>query len=57
MVHVQVVMTGLDPTTCTHSSTWPPQGAGCRRPPCKRQAVLILCFPIASVTPSPSYLC
>lgn len=34
MVHVQVVMTGLDPTTCTHNSTWPLQGAGCRRPPC-----------------------
>lgn len=30
MVHVQVVMTGLGPTTCTHNGTWPPQGAGCR---------------------------
>lgn len=38
MVHVQVVMTGLDPTTCTHSGTRPPQGA-------QRQVVL---YPLLS---------
>lgn len=45
MVHVQVVMTGMDPITCTHSGTRHPRVLGAGDHPAQRQVVL---YPLLS---------